>query len=376
MSQGGAIAIAYARRHPERVSHLVLRRRVRARPRCGARRSDLERLEAETLVNLIRVGWGRDNERSARSSRTSSCPMALPSSTAGGTSCSASRRARKVAARTLRGLPRARHQRARAALRVPTLVLHSRGDARVPFDEGRRLAALIPGARFVPLESANHVLLEGEPAWPGFLDVLHGVRSPARRCAPAPASRRARSRRPRLRVLELLARGLDNHAIALQLGKSEKTVRNQVSTIFDKLGVAHARRGDRPRDRTPASQRRLARCGRTAVPGRRSRRCGFRAACVSGPPPHAPRAARTRTMRPRRSDVSPSGGADHASHHHADRTDARYAKMHRSLQAHPLGHRPRRDPRPQLRLRARSSCPTGCRSSTSSSFLTPTSGAS
>jgi pimeloyl-ACP methyl ester carboxylesterase len=53
---------------------------------------------------------------------------------------------------------------------VPTLVLHSRNDAWIPFDEGRTLAAGIPGARFVALESRNHALLEGEPAWHKFLD--------------------------------------------------------------------------------------------------------------------------------------------------------------------------------------------------------------
>jgi pimeloyl-ACP methyl ester carboxylesterase len=57
-----------------------------------------------------------------------------------------------------------------AKLDVPTLVLHSRGDGMCPFELGRQLAALIPGARFVPLESRNHVLLESEPAWTRFLE--------------------------------------------------------------------------------------------------------------------------------------------------------------------------------------------------------------
>jgi pimeloyl-ACP methyl ester carboxylesterase len=54
-------------------------------------------------------------------------------------------------------------------VRVPTLVLHSRDEGVVPFEEGRILATAIPGARFVPLESRNHILLEGEPAWGRFL---------------------------------------------------------------------------------------------------------------------------------------------------------------------------------------------------------------
>jgi pimeloyl-ACP methyl ester carboxylesterase len=57
---------------------------------------------------------------------------------------------------------------------VPTLVMHARDDARVPFDQGRRLAAGIPGARFVPLTSRNHLILEDEPA---FSRVLQEIRS-------------------------------------------------------------------------------------------------------------------------------------------------------------------------------------------------------
>jgi pimeloyl-ACP methyl ester carboxylesterase len=56
-----------------------------------------------------------------------------------------------------------------AQVTTPTLVLHARSDAVAPFDGGRKMASTIPGARFVPLESANHLLIENEPAWPRFL---------------------------------------------------------------------------------------------------------------------------------------------------------------------------------------------------------------
>src|SRR5688572_1861952 len=55
----------------------------------------------------------------------------------------------------------------------PTLVLHSRHDVRVPFDEGRLIASSIPGARFVPIDSRNHLLLESEPGWPHWIDEVH-----------------------------------------------------------------------------------------------------------------------------------------------------------------------------------------------------------
>jgi pimeloyl-ACP methyl ester carboxylesterase len=55
---------------------------------------------------------------------------------------------------------------------APTLVMHARDEARVPFDQGRRLAAGIPGARFVSLASRNHLILEDEPAFPRFLQEI------------------------------------------------------------------------------------------------------------------------------------------------------------------------------------------------------------
>jgi DNA-binding NarL/FixJ family response regulator len=142
------------------------------------------------------------------------------------------------AARTLEAFQQVDVIDAAAELRVPTLVMHSRDDIAAPFEEGRRLAAAIPGARFVPLESANHVLLEGEPAWAVFLDALRNfLLKETSETATGSAAGRSALTQAEAAVLELLARGLDNHAIARQLGKSEKTVRNQVSTIFDKLSV-------------------------------------------------------------------------------------------------------------------------------------------
>ena len=234
-SQGGATAIAYAHRHPERVSQLVL---VGAYARGAGRRAatELARLEAETLVNLVRVGWGRDNDSFRQLFTNQYLPEGTAEQHRWWNDLERVTSSPEVAAETLAMFHRLDISELAAGLRVPTLVLHSRRDARVPFDEGRRLAALIPGAQFVPLESANHVLLEGEPAWPGFLDVLNGALATSATQGGAAAAAAALTA-AEAAVLELVARGLDNHAIAQQLGKSEKTVRNQVSTIFDKLGV-------------------------------------------------------------------------------------------------------------------------------------------
>ena len=124
-------------------------------------------------------------------------------------------------------------------VQCPTLVMHARDDAIVPFDEGRRVASLIPGARFVSLESRNHVLLEGEPAWQHFIDAITEFlpASTAGSSAARDMLIGALTRREQ-QVSELLAQGLDNGSIAEMLSISEKTVRNQVSMIFSKFGVS------------------------------------------------------------------------------------------------------------------------------------------
>jgi DNA-binding CsgD family transcriptional regulator len=113
----------------------------------------------------------------------------------------------------------------------PTLVLHGRNDRRVPFEEGRRVASHIPGARLVPLETANHVLLEDEPAFGQFFAELEAFLPRATHASFAGLTAREGE------ILERIAQGLDNAQIAAHLGLSEKTVRNHITHIFDKLGV-------------------------------------------------------------------------------------------------------------------------------------------
>jgi DNA-binding NarL/FixJ family response regulator len=124
----------------------------------------------------------------------------------------------------------------------PTLVLHSRGDSIIPLDQGRSVAALIPGARFVPVESRNRILLDSEPAWQRLVEAFGDFLPPqsaGNLALPLLDDLTARERE----ILEVVAEGLDNYEIAARLEISEKTVRNHVSTIFSKLQTksrAHA----------------------------------------------------------------------------------------------------------------------------------------
>ena len=253
MSQGGAVAIFYALRHPERVSHLILTGAY-ARGALQRDTGDSGRLEAETLVNLIRIGWGRDNAAFRQVFTNQFIPGGTPGQHQWWNELERLTASPENAARILDAFHYIDIVAMASQLRVPTLVLHARGDERVPFDEGRRLAALIPGARFVPLNSSNHVLLDTEPAWTEFLREVRSFLGTAPALAGSAQSDGTTLTPAERDVLQLVAQGLDNTAIAAQLHKSEKTVRNQVSSIFDKLGVrTRAEAIVRVRDGTPGS---------------------------------------------------------------------------------------------------------------------------
>jgi pimeloyl-ACP methyl ester carboxylesterase/DNA-binding CsgD family transcriptional regulator len=236
MSQGAAVAIAYAARHPERVSHLVF---AGAYARGGLRRggNEVQRLEAETLVNLIRVGWGRNHPSFRQVFPHRFIPRGTPEQLRWWGDLEQVSASAEVAARTLEAFQQIDVSELAQSLSVPAIILHSKGDIAVPFDEGRRLAALIPSARFVPLESDNHVLLETEAAWPLFLSEIRAFLQPSPQHHVDEVAEEGALTAAEREVLHLVADGLDNRAIAQRLTKSEKTVRNQVSIIFDKLGV-------------------------------------------------------------------------------------------------------------------------------------------
>jgi pimeloyl-ACP methyl ester carboxylesterase/DNA-binding CsgD family transcriptional regulator len=238
MSQGGAIAIAYAARHPERVSHLIL---LGAYAQGRLRRTScaLQREEAETLLKLMRIGWGRDNQ-AFRQLFTS---LLIPDGTLEQHRWFNELERVSTTPENALAMIEASYQIDVTALAerldVPTLVCHARHDAHVPFEDGRSLAALIPSASFLPLESKNHVLLEDEPAWSRFLlEVRSFLGVPeARSLISAQSFAAARLTRSEFEVLTMVARGFNNHSIAATLGKSEKTVRNQISAVFGKLDV-------------------------------------------------------------------------------------------------------------------------------------------
>lgn len=235
ISQGVSTAIAYAVKHPERVSRLVL---------CGgyARGWALlghsaGKLEYKAIVDLATLGWGRDNPAFRQIFTSRFVPGATSQQMDWFNELCKRTSSPAIAADLLRARAEVDVKELLAQVRTPTLVIHAREDAVVPIAAGREIAARIPGAEFIELDSKNHILLEGEPAWERFCAAVlrfTGV-EPGRDGEEAAFA----SLTPRERgILGLLKEGLSNADIADRLGLSQKTVRNHISSVFDKLGVS------------------------------------------------------------------------------------------------------------------------------------------
>jgi pimeloyl-ACP methyl ester carboxylesterase len=171
ISQGAPIAIAFAVRHPERVSHLILYGGyLRGRLHRGLTPKEME--ERELMLHMVRVGWGQDHPAFRQVFTTLFIPDADREQTDWFNELQRVSATPENAARMLEAFDRIDVRGIASQVRAPTLVLHAKGDLRVPFAEGRLIATTIPGSRFVPLDSRNHLLLEGEPAWPRFLSTV------------------------------------------------------------------------------------------------------------------------------------------------------------------------------------------------------------
>ena len=241
MSQGGAVAIAYAVRHPERVSHLVLYGAY-SRGRLARDPSAEQRAEAELLLHLTRVGWGTSNPAFRRVFTMLFFPDATPDHAASFDELQRVSSSPDDAVRFRRVFHGIDVTALVPQVRVPTLVLHARDDGMVPFDEGRRLASQIPGARFVTLEGRNHILLADEPAWPQFLAEVRAflaTAGPPPRAAPAADSHKPDPLSNREReVLALVSAGLSNAQISDELVLSIRTVERHLSNIYTKFGLS------------------------------------------------------------------------------------------------------------------------------------------
>jgi pimeloyl-ACP methyl ester carboxylesterase/DNA-binding CsgD family transcriptional regulator len=236
ISQGTAPSIEFAARHPERVSHLVL---YGGYSQGWMRRGDeASQRRYVAMLELIQHGWGRSNPVFRQLFTSRFIPGGTDEQISWFNELCLKTTSPQNAARLLETRAHVDVRRFLGEVRVPTLVLHARNDDVVPLSAGKILATEIPGAQFVELDSANHILLEDEPAWGRFSEAVLDFTGVAAAGEPAADGSAFAALSPREReVLGLIAEGLANAEIAGRLGISDKTVRNHVSNLFDKLGV-------------------------------------------------------------------------------------------------------------------------------------------
>lgn len=166
ISQGVAVSIAYAVKHPERVSHLILFGGFARGWRHG---SDAAKRDGEALITLAERGWGQDSPAFRQMFSSTFMPSATADELAWFNDFQRLTTSPENAAQFLSVFGDIDVQDLLAQVRVPTLVVHSLGDQVIPVSAGRNIAATIPNASFIGLDSDGHILLGREPASMAFL---------------------------------------------------------------------------------------------------------------------------------------------------------------------------------------------------------------
>lgn len=233
VSQGAAIAIDYAVRHPERVAGLILYGGYAL----GTRYREEGEFVAvyRAMQELVRLGWQKDNPVFRQVFTSRFIPEGTPEQIGWFNDLCKRTTTPEIAYKLLAARAEVDVRDRLPKVNAPTLVLHAERDEVVPVSEGRRLASEIPGARFVSLSSRNHVLLEHEDAWRDFKEAVLDFVGSGEAAAAESVFDTLTAREQE--IYGHLCNGRSNARIAGELRISEKTVRNHMSRVYQKLGV-------------------------------------------------------------------------------------------------------------------------------------------
>ncbi len=173
ISQGCAVCIEFAARHPDRVTGLILHGGYAAGWRVDPTCTEAEAARRDASIQIIRHGWGEDIPAYRQMFTQTFIPGGTPEEVEWFNELERRSTSPENAARFMEtfGTIDVRHRLGQ--VQAPALVLHSRGDRRIHFDKGRELASGIPRARFVLLESDNHLVLGHEPAFEAWMSETH-----------------------------------------------------------------------------------------------------------------------------------------------------------------------------------------------------------
>lgn len=250
ISQGAAVAVAYAARHPERVSRLVLVGSFATSYFTTGNPDPRIVKEAEALLQVMELGWGEGAPAFRQVFVSKFMPHASAQRQRDFDDYQRLTASPGMAVRTMRAMFSIDTREACKQVACPALIFHSRRDQLIHFEQGRKVAALIPGARFVPLDTDNHLPFSDEPCWP---DMLREVREfLGEDSAAAQVKLTARQ----ADVLGRVAGGLTDKQIARELDLSPRTVEMHVGAALKALGcatraeavLAAARHGLLPKD--------------------------------------------------------------------------------------------------------------------------------
>jgi pimeloyl-ACP methyl ester carboxylesterase/DNA-binding CsgD family transcriptional regulator len=229
-SQGAAVAIAYAARHPERVSRLVLIGAFANSYFSTANTDPRIVKEANAMLQVMELGWGEGSPAFRQVFVSKMFPKGSPEQQRDFDEYQRLTASPGMAVRIMREMFKVDVREACKQVTCPALVFHSLRDQMVHFEMGRKVAALIPGARFMPLESDNHLPYSDEPCWPVMFAAIREF------LGEAPATPAVRLTTRQADVLRHVAGGLTDKQIARELELSPRTIEMHVGAALKALG--------------------------------------------------------------------------------------------------------------------------------------------